>query len=57
MVFGLFSKTDPICGMKEEKGKGTYKHNKWFCHENCLKEFEKGMHKAEKKHSGHDCCH
>lgn len=50
---GLFKKKDPICGMKEEKGKGLKKHGKWFCHENCLKEYEKQL---EENNSKGDCC-
>ena len=42
MVFGLFRRKDPVCGMKEEKGKGITKHSKWFCSDGCLKEYEKG---------------
>lgn len=55
MVFGLFKKKDPICGMKEEKGKGILKHGHWFCHENCLKEYEKAIEKSEKS-GGKSCC-
>jgi len=51
MVFGLFKKKDPICGMKEEKGKGIKKHEEWFCSNNCLEEYEKS---AETKHKS--CC-
>lgn len=40
---GLFGKKDPVCGMKEEKGKGTQKHGKWFCSDGCVKEYEKQM--------------
>jgi len=52
-MFGLFAKKDPICGMKEEKGKGIQKNGEWFCSENCLQAFEKG----EKNDSSCDCCH
>lgn len=54
-MFG-FKKKDPICGMKEEKGKGTTKHENWFCNESCLKKYEEDMHKAEKQNKG-SCCH
>lgn len=56
MVFGLFKKKDPICGMKEEKGKGISKHGQWFCNNACLEEYEKGLKKASKKTKG-SCCH
>ena len=53
-MFGLFKKTDPICGMKEEKGKGFSKDGNWFCSKNCLEKYEKGM---KKQHHGGSCCH
>jgi len=56
MVFGLFKKKDPICGMKQEKGKGIEGYGNWFCNENCLKEYEKKMKSSQKKQSG-SCCH
>ena len=54
MAFGLFKKTDPVCGMKEEKGKGIEKDGNWFCSASCLKQYEKG-HKT--KGDGSGCCH
>lgn len=42
---------DPICGMKEEKGKGIEKDGKWFCSDNCAKE-----HKKSSKQDKDDCC-
>ena len=54
-MFGIFSKKDPVCGMKEEKGKGVSSNGKWFCSNNCLKKYEKEMKTMEKKHGG--CCH
>ncbi len=54
MVFGLFKKTDPICGMKQEKGKGLEHNGNWFCSENCKNEYASKM-KTNKK-SG-SCCH
>jgi len=51
MVFNLFKKKDPICGMKEEKGKGIEKHGKWFCGQSCLKAYEKGTKNKQ------SCCH
>jgi YHS domain-containing protein len=56
MVFGLFKRKDPICGMKEEKGKGMEKHGKWFCNENCLKKYEGAIKESEKKSSKGGCC-
>ncbi|HLC80242.1 MAG TPA: hypothetical protein VJG31_00555 [Candidatus Nanoarchaeia archaeon] len=53
MIFGLFGKKDPVCGMKEEKGKGIKKHEKWFCSQNCLKAYEKNVKPTAKK----NCCH
>ena len=60
MVFGLFKKKDPICGMKEEKGKGFVdeQSGNWFCSNKCKEEFAQRMNAGEKKmdeHSG--CCH
>ena len=51
-MLGLFKKKDPVCGMKQEKGKGIEKEGKWFCSQNCVKEYEKN----EQKHTG-SCCH
>ncbi len=39
MVFGLFKRKDPVCGMKEEKGKGLEKDGKWFCSNECVKKY------------------
>lgn len=50
-MFGLFKKTDPICKMKEERDKGTYFENKWFCSGDCLKKYKKQTKNAK------DCCH
>ena len=52
MVFGLFEKKDPVCGMKKEKEKGIEMHGKWFCSKNCLKTYEGNIKKSHKK----DCC-
>ena len=57
MVFGLFKRKDPICGMKEEAGKGIEKHGKWFCAESCLKKYEAAVKKSEKAGKGGCCCH
>ena len=54
-MFSLFKKKDPICGMKEEKGKGISKHGEWFCNKNCLDEYEKQTKKHTK--GGSSCCH
>ncbi|MDO8537610.1 MAG: hypothetical protein Q7S21_01875 [archaeon] len=51
-MFGLLSKKDPICGMKEQKGKGVSKNGEWFCSDHCAQAFEKG-----EKSSSCDCCH
>ena len=32
---------DPVCGMKEEKGKGITKEGNWFCCNECLEEHER----------------
>ena len=53
MVFGLFKRKDPVCKMKEEKGKGIEKHGKWFCSNNCVTEYEKAIKKGSKIKS---CC-
>ena len=55
MVFGLFKRKDPICGMKEEKGKGTEKDGKWFCSKKCVGEYKKSIEKSEKESKG-SCC-
>lgn len=54
-MFGLFAKKDPICGMKEQKGKGISKNGEWFCSDNCLQAFEKAAATGEKSNS-HKCC-
>ncbi len=61
MVFGLFKKKDPICGMKQEKDKGfTDKETgNWFCSQNCKDEFDKLRKEQEKRMQKHSksCCH
>jgi len=52
-MFRLFKRKDPICGMKEEKGKGVEKYGKWFCSQNDLKEYEK---QVKGKKQGGGCC-
>jgi len=56
MVFGLFKKKDPICGMKEEQGKGITENGQWFCSKACLGEYEKSMKKVSKNKKGGCCC-
>lgn len=56
MVFGLFKRKDPICGMKEEQGKGIEKQGKWFCSDKCVKKFETAVKKSEKESKGGCCC-
>lgn len=58
MIFGLFRKKDPICGMKEEKGKGFIDEETgcWFCSEACRAEFGSRV-KEQKKHEHGGCCH
>lgn len=41
MIFGIFKKKDPICGMKEEKEKGIFFEGNWFCSDDCKDKFEK----------------
>ena len=53
MVFGLFKRKCPLCGMKEEKGKGVEKSGMWYCSEKCVKEYERT--KIGTKKSG-SCC-
>ena len=63
MVFGLFKKKDPICGMKETKGKGMYQEGNWFCSKSCLDQFNKAKKEAKKADKpkvsmpGGKCCH
>ena len=58
MMFGLFRRKDPVCGMKEEKGKGIEKESKWFCSKDCMKKYEtKNKEIHGKKSEQHSCCH
>ena len=60
MLFGLFKKKDPICGMKEEKGKGLVDETgNWFCSQNCKDEFGKKVkeHESKMQKQGGSCCH
>ncbi len=56
MVFGLFKKKDPVCGMKEEKGKGLLNAGNWFCSDKCHKEYEQRMKEAVKKFENLPSC-
>ncbi len=49
----LFKKKDPICGMKQEKGRGVEMYGKWFCSDSCLGEYKKLLKKQPKG----GCCH
>lgn len=55
MLFGLIKRKDPVCGMKEEKGRGFEKFGKWFCSQNCVKDYETQSDEEHTEHSG--CCH
>lgn len=57
MFFGLFKKKDPICGMKEEKGKGLHKDGHWFCDSGCMQKYAEQMKNLPKKSKEHSCCH
>ncbi len=59
MVFGIFKKKDPICGMKQEKGKGFVDNEtgNWFCGKHCKDEFDKGIKAQEKRMQKPSCCH
>lgn len=50
-MFGLFKKKDPVCGMKEEQGKGVKHGDRWFCSQQCMNEFNK------KQKAAPSCCH
>ncbi|MBI4441194.1 hypothetical protein HY639_03430 [Candidatus Woesearchaeota archaeon] len=50
-MLGLFARKDPVCGMKEEKGKGIVSSSNWFCSAAC-----KDKHAKQSK-SGCCCGH
>lgn len=50
MVFGLFKRKDPVCGMKETSGKGVEKNGNWFCSDSCEKKY------SDKKTAPKSCC-
>ncbi len=54
MAFSIFKKTDPVCGMKQEKEKGFIdkETNHWFCSQQCKQEF----YKKRKKRTQRSCC-
>jgi len=52
---GLFRKTDPVCGMKQEKGKGILYDGTWFCSESCKQEYQQAQAHKKTKHN-HGCC-
>ena len=64
LMFGLFNKvTDPVCGMKIDKGKAKFSSSfenstYYFCSENCKGKFEADPKKyvGETNHAG-GCCH
>ncbi|HLD43649.1 MAG TPA: hypothetical protein VJB08_06735 [Candidatus Nanoarchaeia archaeon] len=55
LMFGLFKKKDPVCGMKKEEGKGLMDGGNWFCSESCRKEFKEQEKEHHKDMKG--CCH
>lgn len=58
-MFGLFKRKDPVCGMKEEKGRGKEKNGKWFCSDDCAEKYGEMLKKNEDGHAKHGrgCCH
>lgn len=58
MVFGLFRRKDPVCGMKEEKGQGMddKETGRWFCSSACRDNYCKALKKQSKKEKP-CCCH
>jgi len=59
-MFNLFKKKDPICGMKQEKGKGIIDKNtgNWFCSKACYTQFKEQVKQQEKSvHNKPSCCH
>jgi len=59
MMISLFRKKDPVCGMRQEKGKGFIDENtkNWFCSNSCKDEFDTRMKKAVKSTDKPSCCH
>lgn len=49
-MFG-FKKKCPLCGMKEQEGKGILSNGKWFCSEEHLKQYQ-----TPNKNTSHKCC-
>jgi hypothetical protein len=57
MIFGLFKKHCPICGMAVEKGKSISRFDSFFCCEGHAEEYGKKQN-SEPSHEGHgNCCH
>ena len=54
MELNIFKKKDPVCGMKEEKGKGITREGNWFCCKECLNEYDKDAKSSNKSKKG--CC-
>ena len=54
MEFNIFKKEDPVCGMKEEKGKGIIQEGNWFCCKECLEQYKKNTKNLNKSKKG--CC-
>lgn len=56
MAFGFFKRKDPVCGMKEEAGKGINdkETGKWFCSSSCKDNYRKALKDGQKKGGG--CC-
>ena len=56
MLSKLFKRKDPVCGMREEKGKGIEKDGNWFCSEVCAKRYRDAVETSKNKKIG-GCCH
>ena len=56
MIVGLFARRDPVCGMKEEKGKGSFRKGNWFCSMSCAEQYEKHENKKSGQSKKHNCC-
>ncbi len=52
-MFGIFKKKDPVCGMKQEKGRGIEKGGNWFCSQDCVQKYASQQQKES--HAG-GCC-
>jgi len=58
MVFGLFKKHCPVCGMAVEKEKAINKFGEYFCSEEHAEAYRQKLAKADSKAAGRggDCC-